>query len=96
VVQAAAIISSFLKEKHRPFTISEKEIAVTFLAEGGALLMSERVDSINRIDPVYGIGLDNLRQGFAQYPELVAQFDARVGTRLRWILVGAGKNSCGS
>ena len=62
--------------------VSELEVAVTFLAEGGALVLSDRQEDLERIHPVNGIGLDDFRTGFARHATLVATIDRELGTAL--------------
>jgi len=70
--------------------ITEQEVAITFLAEGGALLLTSMTDTIDRVHPVYGIGLDNYREGLDDYPPLAASLDHALGSRLGRLTLDLG------
>jgi hypothetical protein len=82
IIDAVAIINDYAQERRLPIRVTEKEIAVTFLAEGGALLLTERQNYLERVHPVRGIGLDSFRDGFAQHSTLIHTLDTHFGTRL--------------
>jgi hypothetical protein len=82
IIEAVRIINEYARTKKLRVRVTEKEIAVTFLAEGGALLLTERQSYLERVHPVRGIGLDSFREGFEAHKELVATLDAQLGTRL--------------
>ncbi len=52
-------------------SLSEKEVATTFLAEGGALLLTANQDRLDRIHPISDMGLDSFAEGFDRYRELL-------------------------
>ncbi len=73
-----------LTERGSKQRITDMEVAITFLAEGGALLLSEpETHDLAHIHPVQGIGLDDISIGFLRQPELLARLDRRLGTGLR-------------
>ena len=74
--------NAFLKERKATFAVTDIEIAVTFIAEGGAILLREKQSEIERIHPVHGVGLDDIAPGFKEYGPLVARLDRRLGTGL--------------
>lgn len=81
VIHGVDLTNRFASSQGLPTRVSEKEVAITFLAEGGALLLTEPEDTPNRVHPVRGIGLDDLRRGMTAYPDLVTAFDAALHTR---------------
>ncbi len=90
VIDVAEIIARHGVQDKLGFAITEKEIAVTFLAEGGALLLTNPEDSPDRVHPVRGIGLDDYRKGFDRFPALVRELDDHFGTRLNNLLLRIG------
>jgi hypothetical protein len=70
--------------------VTDIEVAVTFLAEGGALLLTDRMDDLEQVHPINGIGLDNFREGFARQRPLVDAIDAELGTHLGALTVALG------
>ena len=81
ISKAVKVINDYAILKHLPVLLTEKEIAITFLAEGGALLLTDGKDNINRVH-IYEIGLDDFRIGLAHYPGLVNELDSECGTKL--------------
>jgi hypothetical protein len=79
---AVPIINDYARTLGLPVQITDKEVAVTFLAEGGALLFTERQGYLERVHPVRGIGLDSFRTGFAKHAALLSRLDEHFGTRL--------------
>ena len=63
-------------------TVTPKEVAVTHMAEGGALLLTANFDKVDHVHPIIGIGLDDYRIGLVHYPGLVAELDTLFGTHL--------------
>jgi Tfp pilus assembly protein PilE len=80
--KATKACNRWLENAHAPFRVTEQEIIVTFLAEGGAILLRERQDQLESIHPIQGIGLDDIATGFADLEPLVKLLDAEVGTKL--------------
>jgi hypothetical protein len=70
--------------------ISDAEVAVTFLAEGGAVLLREKQGSLDHIHPVLDIGLDDVALGFARHPAWVHALDDALGTGLHEIVASDG------
>lgn len=81
-IRAVAIANAFASDAGLPVRITEKEVAVTFLAEGGALLFTEAQDKLDAVHPVRDEGLDNFRLGFTRFPKLVETLDTELGTGL--------------
>ncbi|MDP1822210.1 MAG: hypothetical protein Q8L48_03180 [Archangium sp.] len=79
---AAKACNRWLENEHAPFRVTEQELIVTFLAEGGAVLLRERQDQLESIHPVQGIGLDDIAKGFVDLAPLVKLLDEEVGTKL--------------
>jgi hypothetical protein len=84
--KAARACNRWLDNSHSPFHVTEQEIIVTFLAEGGAILLRERQDQLESIHPIQGIGLDDIATGFTDLEPLVKLLDAEVGTKLTEIV----------
>lgn len=81
----------WLETQRAAFRVTEQEIVVTFLAEGGAVLLREHQDQLESIDPVKDIGLDDIAKGFVDLAPLVALLDSEAGTRLgEIVLLDAG------
>lgn len=78
----APILNAYAQKNKLAARVTPKEIAVTQIAEGGALLLTTRLAEVDRIHPVKGVGLDDYRIGFRRFPGLTAQIDAAMGTRL--------------
>ncbi len=87
---SVAIANEFLRERDSAVRLTDAEIAVTFIAEGGALLLREKQQELENIHPIYGIGLDDIATGFSKYKDLVSRLDARLGTRLADVVVWQG------
>jgi hypothetical protein len=82
VQTAVALLNQDADARGVPVRVTEQETTLTFLAEGGALVLSERQEDLDHIHPVNGIGLDNFKQGFARHRTLVTTLDKRLGTGL--------------
>lgn len=87
VVEGVRLANDYATSKGLAVRITEQEVAITFLAEGGALLLTDMTYSIERVHPVYGIGLDNYRDGLEDYPSLVVSLDHGLGSRLEKMTV---------
>lgn len=61
---------------------SRRSSVVTHIAEGAALLLSADLANVDKVHPVYGVGLDDYRKGFVQYADLVREIDAAFKTKL--------------
>lgn len=62
--------------------ITDAEVTVTFLAEGGAILLREKQAELDRIHPVLGVGLDDIATGFRAKAEYPGALDLSLGTHL--------------
>ncbi len=82
IEDAVPLVNRYAAAKGATVRITEMEVAVTFLAEGGALLLSDPSLPIDRIHPVNGIGLDSFREAFDRHRALVATLDDHLGTHL--------------
>lgn len=87
VIEGVRLANDYAASKGLAVRITEQEVAITFLAEGGALLLTDMTYSIERVHPVYGIGLDNYRDGLEDCPSLVASLDQALGSRLEKMTV---------
>ncbi|MHB8877690.1 MAG: hypothetical protein ACYC8T_28700 [Myxococcaceae bacterium] len=76
-----------------PLRFTDAEVAVTFISEGGALLLGERQAEADRVHPVQGVGLDDIAIGVSRRPDLVKRLDKRLGTRLEGIVAFVGEGS---
>jgi hypothetical protein len=77
------IINAFQAERGSPVRVTDAEIAVTFVAEGGALLLTRDQDRLDSLHPVGDVGLDDLAKGLGDHDELLTRLDAGCGTDLR-------------
>ena len=59
--QAAVLLNAYGARNGIKTTVTPKEIIVTHLAEGGAKLLTTDFANVERIDPVFGVGLDDFR-----------------------------------
>ena len=80
--EGAKIANRVLSRKKSKLRVTPLEIAATFLAEGGAILLREEQASLESIHPVFGVGLDDVGPGFEDQAALVAALDAELGTKL--------------
>ena len=90
VIDGVRLANEYAAVKGLTVRITEQEVAITFLAEGGALLLTSMTDTIERVHPVYGIGLDNYRDGLDDYPALAASLDHALGSRLERLTLDLG------
>jgi hypothetical protein len=77
------IINAWQRERGAQVRVTDAEIAVTFVAEGGALLLTTDQDRIDTLHPVMDVGLDDLASGLGDYDDLLTRLDAGCGTDLR-------------
>lgn len=80
--RVSPIINAYAEEKRLGVRVTPKEIIVTHLAEGGALLLTRDFYLADSIHPVSGIGLDDYRLGLKQYADLVSTIDIEFKSRL--------------
>jgi len=84
---AVKLINEAQQKKGSATRVSDIEVAVTFIAEGGALLLREHQAQLDDVHPVYGVGLDDIATGLQVHQELAARFDETFGTGLRQIVL---------
>lgn len=89
--KSARACNRWLENAKAPFRVTEQEIIVTFLAEGGAVLLRERQDQLESIHAVQGIGLDDIASGFKDLAPLIRLLDQEAGTRLEDIVKFRGE-----
>ncbi|MCB9758325.1 MAG: hypothetical protein H6739_00655 [Alphaproteobacteria bacterium] len=77
---AAAEINAWLGERGTAWRVTDAEIIVTFIAEGGALLLGERNALKDQVHPIYDIGLDDIASGSSEFGGLITRLDRRFGT----------------
>ena len=80
------VINRWLVETGQPLRVNDAEVAVTWVAEGGALLLRENQDGLNSVHPVYGVGLDDIASGTAELGDLMGRLDEALGTDLSGIV----------
>lgn len=72
------VVNAWLIEEGSGLRVTDQEILVTVLAEGGALWLGD-----NRpLHPVYDVGLDDIASGSADLQDLAGRLDEALGTRL--------------
>lgn len=86
IIDAVQVANKYLEEAKFEIRITEAEIAVTFIAEGGALLLAHERVRKDRIHPIQGVGLDDIAIGFARYPKLIRRLDERLQSGLQNIV----------
>ncbi len=82
LVGARPLVDAAQAQRHSAVRAADLEIAVTFLAEGGATLLSDEAHARTPVAAISGVGLDDIAGGFAARRDLVAAFDQRFGTHL--------------
>jgi hypothetical protein len=78
----APFLNAYAQKVGSSARVSAKEIAVTQIAEGGALLLTTRLDHIDQVPPVQGVGLDDYRIGFRRFTGLAEEIDRAFGSHL--------------
>ena len=84
--ESVRVINDWLGETGQPWRINDAEVAVTWVAEGGAILLRENQDELDAVHPVYGVGLDDIASGTAELVDLMARLDVALGTDLAGIV----------
>jgi hypothetical protein len=83
---AVQTINEHQRARGRSVRVSDLEVLVTYLAEGGALFFREETgflaDGTERIDPGRDLGCDNLALALEKYGDLARVLDRQLGTRL--------------
>lgn len=80
--RVAPILNAYAAKKGLGVAVTAKEIIVTHIAEGAALLLSTDFAYVDSVHPVSGVGLDDYRHGFKQYADLVSEIDATFHSHL--------------
>jgi hypothetical protein len=80
--RVAPMLNTYASKRGFGVTVTPKEIVVTHLAEGAALLLSTNFANVDQVHPVWGVGLDDYRSGFRQYADLVGEIDAAFNTKI--------------
>ncbi|MFH1278206.1 MAG: hypothetical protein ABIK65_07495 [Candidatus Eisenbacteria bacterium] len=85
-------INAWQEGRGRSVRLADAEVIVTWIAEGGALLLREDTHLLApggepRIDVSYRLGCDNMGLALDRYPDLARRLDERFGTAL----VGSGR-----
>lgn len=80
--KVAPILNAYAAKNKLDIRVTAKEIAVTQIAEGGALLLTSNFANVDHVPPVQGVGLDDYRIGFNRFPGLREEIDAAFGTKL--------------
>lgn len=76
------VINVWLAEQGSAMRITDQEVVVTFLAEGGALWLGDR----DAFHPVIDVGLDDIASGWKDHADLVDALDARLGTTMSGLI----------
>ncbi|MFH1463972.1 MAG: hypothetical protein ABIO70_06285 [Pseudomonadota bacterium] len=79
---ATGVVNAWQAEQGDPLRIHDAEVAVTFLAEGGALLLGPLVNLADDLHPVHDLGMDDIAHVMRAEPALVARLDSTCGTAL--------------
>ncbi|MCP4809586.1 MAG: hypothetical protein GY913_01730 [Proteobacteria bacterium] len=88
-IASVAAINAWQADRGSKIRITEQEVVVTFLAEGGALWLGRRTE----LHPVMDVGLDDIASGTREYADLMAEIDATAGTGLGELVVWAPKGT---
>lgn len=81
------VINAWQAEQGRPLRVTDAEIAVTFVSEGGALLLTTQQHRMDRLHPVLDVGLDDIASGLGDYQGLLGRLDEGCATDLRGTVV---------
>jgi hypothetical protein len=90
---AVEAVNAYEVARNGPLRITDIEVAITFLAEGGAWFLGERQDLLGRLHPVLDVGLDDLASGLAGLPGLAEQLDRALETRLAGLVAWTAPGS---
>lgn len=80
--RVSALLNAYAAKQGLKITVTPKEIVVTQISEGGALLLGEKFGEVDRVHPVFGVGLDDYRIGLVRFPGLIDEVDRAFGSRL--------------
>jgi len=75
---AVGVINTFQKAAKSPVRVTDAEVAVTFLAEGGALLLGSRQDLLGDVSP-FAVGLDDLGKALLRRTTLARHLIRKTG-----------------
>lgn len=90
VIRASTpVINAWLTEQGEPWTVNDMEIAVTWVAEGGALMLGSDPLRRQNIHPIADVGLDDIFSGTDQLGDLMQRLDAANRTGLSTIVDGS-------
>lgn len=85
--------NAWLADEGEPWRVTDQEVIVTFLSEGGALYLQQDSPRLEQWHPVFDVGLDDLASGDHDMASLMARLDAAAGTGLAelvaWVPEGA-------
>ncbi len=79
---AVGIINSWLEAEGDPLRVTDMEVALTWVSEGGTLLLGELYEECDSIHPILGVGLDDIASGTKDLEPLMYKLDAATGTDL--------------
>jgi hypothetical protein len=83
---AAVVVNTQQESRGSPLRVSDAELIVTFLAEGGAMLLTDRQRLLSAIHPIHTLGMDDLAVVLLERPELAQALDSACGTDLLGIV----------
>jgi hypothetical protein len=84
---AVDVINEHQRTNDSPLRITDAEVAITFIAEGGALWLGDQYDKVNDLHPVMDVGLDDIALGLQSHPTLLKNLDRSCGSRLSTLVV---------
>jgi len=80
--KAVASLNLWSEAEGSKLRVTEAEVIVTFLAEGGALALTTQKEQLRGLHPVFDVGLDHVALGMRDLPKLRERLDRDVGTDL--------------
>jgi len=90
VVRASTpVINDWLEERGEPWRVNDMEIAVTWVSEGGALMLGPEQHRRENIHPIADVGLDDIFSGTEELGDLMRRLDEAAGTGLSTIVDGS-------
>ncbi|MCB9797249.1 MAG: hypothetical protein H6741_31560 [Alphaproteobacteria bacterium] len=84
---ARLLVNDYLAEQGVAWRVTDAEILVTFIAEGGALMLGPRQHLADDVHPVYDIGLDDVAHGSKDLAPMMQRMDAELGSGLQDIVL---------
>ncbi|MDP2345034.1 MAG: hypothetical protein Q8O67_29085 [Deltaproteobacteria bacterium] len=73
-------INEFQKRAGSPVRVTDAEVAITFIAEGGALLLGARQEHADDVHP-FAVGLDDLGKSLLRRTKLANELVAKTGSK---------------